>query len=119
MKKLVLTIILAALLVCSAQAGTMYRVRFGYFPDKIRLAFDFDSSVSYFLEEAKEKIIIHLPKTQASYDIQNYIEVNDYIVRYIEVEKEEDGLKISVPLSEPVPYNVFALATTSSMLPTM
>lgn len=57
----------------------------------------------------KEKLVIHLPKTEASPDIQNYIEVSDLIVRYLEVEKEEDGLKVSIPLMETIPYNVFAL----------
>ena len=92
-----------------AQAGKLYRIRFGYYPEKIRVVLDFDSAFSYQLEEAKEKVIVHLPQTEATADIENYVEINDVSLRYLEVEKEGEGLKITIPLREPIPYNVFYL----------
>ncbi|MGB9612753.1 MAG: phosphodiester glycosidase family protein [Candidatus Margulisiibacteriota bacterium] len=112
MKKLLILILLSAyclVLSKDAQAGKLYRIRFGYYPEKIRVVFDFDAAFTYQLEEAKEKIIIHLPKTEASSNIENYIEISDMIVRYLEVEKEGDGLKVTIPLREPIPYNIFYL----------
>jgi len=99
------------LLALAAPAGAeqLTRVRLGYFPDKIRIVLDFDATFTYSLDESKEKIVINLPKVEASGDIQNYIEVSDLIVRYLEVERESDGLKISIPLTEPIPYNIFYL----------
>jgi hypothetical protein len=91
-------------------AAKLYKVRFGYYPEKIRAALDFDDAFTYRLEESREKIVIHLPKVEASPDIQNYIELSDLIVRYFEVEKEDDGLKVTIPLSEPIPYNLFSLS---------
>jgi exopolysaccharide biosynthesis protein len=102
----------ALLLACLASPGSAVKlenVRLGSYPEKIRVTFDFDDFFSYQLEESREKIIIHLPKAEASGDIQNYIEISDLIISYLQVEREDGGLKISVPLSEPIPYSVFAL----------
>lgn len=100
---------LIILLTASAQAAKLNKIRFGYYPEKIRAVLDFDSAFTYTPEESKEKVVIHLPKAEASSDIQNYEELSDLIVRYFEVEKEDDGLKITVPLREPIPYNIFSL----------
>ena len=97
------------ILTLSAQATTLNKVRFSYYPEKIRAVLDFDESFTYNTVESKDKIIINLPKTGAAPEIQNYIEISDIIVRYLEVEKEDDGLKVSIPLAEPIPYNIFCL----------
>ena len=109
MKKLFIIISVLVLLTVCSHASKLYRIRFGYYPDKIRAALDFDDSFTYSLEESKDRIIIRLPKTEASADINNYVELSDLIVRYFEVEKEDDGLKVTIPLGEPIPYNIFAL----------
>jgi len=104
---------LTVFLLLLAQAGSavkLYKIRFGNYPDKIRAAFDFDSAFTYTADEAKDKIVLHLPKVEASADIQSYVEVGDMIVRYFEVEKEESGLKVTIPLTEPIPYNIFYLS---------
>ena len=75
----------------------------------MRAVFDFDGPFVYQLDESKEKIIIHLPLAEADAAIQSYIDVGDVSVRYFEVEKESDGLKVTVPLQQPVPYNIFEL----------
>ncbi|MDD4179985.1 MAG: phosphodiester glycosidase family protein, partial [Candidatus Margulisbacteria bacterium] len=99
----------AFLLATQCHAGKLNRIRFGYYPEKIRIVLDLDGPFNYKVDEAKEKIVIHLAKTEASPDIQNYVELSDMIVRYLEVEKEDDGLKLSIPLTEPIPYNIFNL----------
>jgi hypothetical protein len=109
MKRFHLPALLLILLISCAGATTLNRIRFGYYPEKIRAALDFDGSFIYSLDESKQKIVIHLPKTDAAPEISNYIELSDLIVRYFEVEKEDDGLKVSIPLSEPIPYNIFSL----------
>lgn len=109
MKKSILLLLVFFCLAAGANAATLYRIRFGYYPEKIRIVMDFDSAFSYNLDESREKIILHLPGAEAGSDIQNWLEVSDLIVRYVEVEKEDSGLKVTIPLAEPVPYNVFAL----------
>jgi exopolysaccharide biosynthesis protein len=101
-----------------ADASTLYRVRFGHYPDKIRAVFDFNGAFTYQTDKSKpasrqagEKIIIHLKKTTAGPDIQNYVELNDLAVRYFEIQKEGEDLKVTVPLAEPVDYNIFPLNT--------
>ena len=66
-----------------ADASTrLYRIRFGLFPDKLRTVFDFDGPFTYYADELKQKIVIHLKKIEASPDISNYVELNDLIVRF-------------------------------------
>lgn len=110
--KRILSLIIAFVACASlslAQAERLDKIRLGYYPDRIRAVFDFNSIFSYAPEESKEKIILHFPNAEASRDIPSYVEVNDVIIRYFEVEREGNGLKISIPLGEPIPYNIFAL----------
>ncbi|MFC1540520.1 phosphodiester glycosidase family protein [Candidatus Margulisiibacteriota bacterium] len=107
--------IFAIVLLCSLLGGaayastTLYRVRFGLFPDKLRTAFDFDGAFTYYADEGKQKIVIHLKDIKASPDISNYIDINDLIVRYLEIERVGEDLQITIPLGEPIKYNVFYL----------
>ncbi|MBN3032565.1 MAG: phosphodiester glycosidase family protein [Candidatus Saganbacteria bacterium] len=109
MKKIIAASLLCLTLAAAGQATKLANIRLGYYPDKLRAVFDFDSSCYYMLEESREKIIIHLPSTAASAEIQNYVEVRDLVVRYFEIEKEGEGLAVTIPLAEPVPYNIYTL----------
>ncbi len=110
MKKYYILILLGCLLwSAGADAVTLSKVRIGSYPDKMRAVFDFDGRFIYQLDESKEKIIIHLPLCEACSDIQSYIDIGDVTVRYFEVEKESDGLKVTIPLQQPVPYNVYQM----------
>ena len=93
----------------TANATILYRVRFGNYPDKIRTVFDFDSGFSYEADEGKDKIVLRLKDTEASSEIKNYIELNDLIVRYLQIEKQGDDLIATIPLTEPLEYNIFYL----------
>jgi exopolysaccharide biosynthesis protein len=108
-KKIAVLVSLLIFLAINVRAETISRIRIGSYPEKIRLVFDFDGTFSYQLEESKEKIIIFFPGATALPEIQNYVELNDIIVRYLEVERADNGLKVTIPLSEPVPYNIFSL----------
>jgi hypothetical protein len=116
MKKSIPILLLLLLLVGSADAAKLNRIRFGYFPEKIRVVLDFDDNFNYTLEESKEKVTIHLSKVEAASEISNYIELSDVIIHYLEVERENDGLKITIPLGEPLPYNIFALNDPSRLV---
>jgi exopolysaccharide biosynthesis protein len=113
---------LTALVLCCAGllspawSLTLQKIRFGYYPDKIRAALDFDGPFTYTLDESRERIIINLPQTEAAPEISNYIESSDLIVRYFEIEKIDDGLKVTVPLSEPVPYSVYTLSDPARLV---
>jgi exopolysaccharide biosynthesis protein len=110
MKKIILVSLLLLLaFAVEGQTTRLVKIRFGSFPDKMRAVLDFDGTFLYALDESKEKIIVHLPDAEAAPEIQTYIDVGDMLVRYFEVEKEAGGLKITIPLSQPVPYNVFQL----------
>lgn len=97
-------------LATAVKAVTLTHIRFGSYPERIRAAFDFDGEFKYTLEESKEKIIVNLLNIEASSEIQNFIEINDFSLRYLEVEREDYGLKVTIPLAEPVPYNIFSLS---------
>jgi hypothetical protein len=94
----------------NSSAATLYRVRFGYYPEKIRIVFDFNLPFDYqATTESAQKIIIHFPFADASADIQNYTEINDLIIQYLAVEKNDADLKVSIPLAEPIKYTISAL----------
>jgi len=110
MKKYFVTLLLLIILIGCAQASILYRIRFSHYPDKIRIVFDFDGSFTYDTIESKEEIAIFLRGIEAGPDIGNYFDINDMVVKYLSVEKQDDGsLKITIPLSEQVKYNVFYL----------
>jgi exopolysaccharide biosynthesis protein len=115
-KTIIVSLLLILSLAVEGQAVKLSKVRFGSFPDKMRAVFDFDGPFAYALDESKEKIIIHLQGAEAAPEIQTYIDLGDVIVRYFEVEKEDEGLKITIPLSQPVPYNVFQLNDPSRLV---
>ena len=109
MKKILVAILLLSVLAALASASTLYRIRFGYYPDKIRTVLDFDGAFTYESDETKKKIVLRLKQTKASQEIQNYVELDDVIIRYLEVEKDGQDLIVTIPLAEPVEYNVFYL----------
>jgi exopolysaccharide biosynthesis protein len=100
-----LTFVIAA----SAAATSLYRVRFASYPEKIRLVFDFGEGFSYETDESREKIVIRLKDTEAGPEIQNFHELNDLIVRYLQIEKDGEDLIATIPLTEPLEYNIFYL----------
>ncbi|MEA3493947.1 MAG: phosphodiester glycosidase family protein [Candidatus Margulisiibacteriota bacterium] len=93
----------------SVNAATLYRVRFGHYPDKIRAVFDFDDGFTYESEESKDKIVLRFKDIDAGKQIESYVELNDLIVRYFEIERDGEDLKVTIPLSEPIEYNIFYL----------
>ncbi len=101
--------VIISLLAGSASAAVLSRIRFASFPDKIRAVLDFDGSFSYETQESKEAITLILKQTEASPEIPNFVEANDLIVRYFEVEKEGNDLLVKVPLNAPIEYNIFSL----------
>ncbi|MEE8637979.1 MAG: phosphodiester glycosidase family protein [Candidatus Margulisiibacteriota bacterium] len=110
MKRITLSLILFFCTVClAADASTLYRVRFAYYPEKIRAVFDFDGGFTYQTDESKEKIIIFLKKIEAGPEIPNYVELNDLIVKYFKIEKMDEDLKVTIPLGESIEYNIFYL----------
>lgn len=84
-------------------------MRFGHYPEKIRAVFDFDEGFTYDSEESKDKIILRFKDIDAGDQIENYVELNDLIVRYFEIERDGADLKVTIPLSEPIEYNIFYL----------
>jgi len=92
-----------------AHASTLYRIRFAYHPEKIRVVFDFDGAFTYLTRELKDRIDIRFKKAEASPAIHNYVELDDLIVRYFAIEREGEDIKVSIPLGEPIEYNIFYL----------
>ena len=110
MKRITISLILFFLTLCLVvHASTLYRIRFAHYPDKIRAVFDFDGAFTYQTDESKEKIILFLRGIEANSEIPKYVELNDLIVRYFEIEKINEDLRVTIPLNEPVEYNIFYL----------
>ncbi|MBI5400039.1 phosphodiester glycosidase family protein [Candidatus Saganbacteria bacterium] len=93
----------------TAQAATLNQIRVGQYPEKIRVVFDFDSMIDYESDEQPTKIILRLKSAAAGPAIKNYLDVNDLVLLYIEVEKDANDLKIVIPLSQAAKYSVFAI----------
>lgn len=111
MKKFILLCLLLLAGWQLADASSLYRVRFASYPEKIRAVFDFNGAFSYAVKEAtQEKIILLLKNCSATADISNYVEANDLIVRYFEIEKQGADLLVSIPLGEPIDYQLFYLS---------
>jgi hypothetical protein len=109
MKKTILLLFILPVLAGMSSAVLLSHVRFGYYPEKIRLAFDFDALPIYETIENKEKITLCLKNTEASAEIQSYVELNDLVVQHIAIEKDGDDLRVSIPLQEPIDCNIFSL----------
>ncbi|OGB87534.1 4-hydroxy-3-methylbut-2-enyl diphosphate reductase [candidate division WOR-1 bacterium RIFCSPLOWO2_02_FULL_46_20] len=107
-KALAIIILLCALL-GRAQASVLQHVRYGDYKDKLRAVFDFDGSFGYETEGTKDKIVISLKDVDAAANIENYIELNDLVVRHFEIQKETNGLKVTIPLLASIEYTVFPL----------
>jgi Phosphodiester glycosidase len=107
--KVIIFIICTLLLSGVSLATTLYRVRFAHYPEKIRAVLDFDGAFSYESEELKDKITLRLREIDAGNQIENYVELNDLIVRHFEIEREGKDLLVHIPLSEPIEYNIFYL----------
>jgi len=92
-------------------ASSLYRIRFASYPEKIRAVFDFNGAFTYEVKEAsQEKIILRLKDCNATTDIPNYVEANDLVVRYFEIQKEGNDLLVSIPLGEPIGYKFLYLS---------
>ncbi|MFH1825906.1 MAG: phosphodiester glycosidase family protein [bacterium] len=111
MKKIGLITLTVLLLAGYAQASTLHHIRFADYPEKIRVVFDFDGEFTYNTQESRDKIELYFPQVEAGPAIPSNLEVNDLIIRYIAAEKEGEDLKVTIPLVEPVDYNIFSLAT--------
>jgi exopolysaccharide biosynthesis protein len=109
MRKIAAIFFILCFLAGIGHASTLYRVRFGHYPEKMRAVFDFDGAFSYETQESKEKIILRFRKAEAGNQIENYVELNDLIVRYFEIQKEGRDLLVTIPLTEPIEYNIFYL----------
>jgi exopolysaccharide biosynthesis protein len=107
--KTLFILLLICLLGKAPFASTLSQIRFGYYPEKIRAVFDFEDSFVYETQESEEKIVVLFKNTQASPEIQSFIELNDLVVRHIEIEKTGQDLKVTIPLSEPIRNEIFEL----------
>lgn len=109
MKKTILGLIGLCLIAGIASASNLYKVRFGAYPEFIRVVLDFDGAFTYDVIGSQQKINLTFKQTSATSQIQNYVELNDLIVRYLEIERDENNLKVGIPLAEPIKYNIFYL----------
>lgn len=111
MKKLLFIFVLFVAGCQLVEASSLYRIRFASYPEKIRAVFDFNGAFSFEIKEAtQERITLRLKNCAATADIPNYVEANDLIVRYFEIEKEGNDLIVSIPLREPIEYKFYYLS---------
>jgi len=116
MKRNSVIVFLIILLSLPAWGATLTKVRFGYYPEKIRVVLDLDQKIDYQAETSSDKIEIILPNSEAGLGINSYYDVNDVVIRYIQVERKGSDLKVTIPMLEPVTSQVFSLATPDRII---
>lgn len=92
-------------------ANTLKKIRHHTYEEKLRIVFDLDSNINYEVKRDGRNLEVILPDCEAGEGMKNIYEINDWVIRYLEVKKINNDLRIKFPLKYTVDYNDFFLKT--------
>ena len=107
-----IVIVLSFIFIGEGEAGSVKvtDVRFWTAPDHIRIVFDLSSRGEYkILEPSKPKIIEFEITSAKSVLSNNRIQIEDDLVKTVNLMDSKDGLKVRLELKEKAPFKIFFL----------
>ncbi|MBI5700294.1 phosphodiester glycosidase family protein [Candidatus Saganbacteria bacterium] len=117
---LVLTLIfcgLSSVPVSAFQAtATLEEVRVGMYPNLIRVVLDIDGPATFNYITSESELNINLLNVDRGQSVGDLLSVNDWVVQNIETKSSTDGVSVKIPLSYPVAYKVYPLASPSRIV---
>lgn len=116
MKRIILFLFILCLFISCAQAASLKDVRYSSYANRIRVVFDLDGQVFYTLSTKEGSINIRLIDTEAALGIDSIYEIEDWIVKYLKVQKDGEDLLIDVQLSYPVHFEIIPMAEPSRLV---
>jgi exopolysaccharide biosynthesis protein len=111
MKRIVVFLCLFLFFSIKTTADTLKEIRHHTYEEKLRIVFDLDSNIDYKIKKEEKSLEVILPDCKAKEGLKDIIEIDDWVVRYLEVKKINNDLKVKIPLKYPVDYKVFFLKT--------
>lgn len=99
-----------------AQATTLTDIRVGIYPQKIRVVFDFEGQAFYGVTTSEGAINLNLLSCEAGEKISSLNEINDWVIRQIEVSQNGPNLSARIPLDYPVSYRAYPLGSPSRLV---
>lgn len=110
-------IIFILLLLCSiAQAATLTDIRVASYPQKIRVVFDFEGQAFYGIVTSEGQFLMALVSCEVSPSLGYGVEVQDWVIRRIDIEQKDGNLLIKIPLSYPVGYQLYPLSSPNRLV---
>jgi exopolysaccharide biosynthesis protein len=100
----------------AVNSATLTSIRVASFPQKIRIVFDFEGQAYYGVVPSEEMLTLALVSCEVEAQIEKIVEVNDWVIRYMEVQKVGENLFIRIPLNYPVTYKIFPLGCPSRVV---
>jgi len=102
--------------VFSANAATLKKIRYKTYPFKIRVVFDLDGQTYYQVKKMDKGFTVRLFNCETENEEHRVYNVKDWVVRSLEVKKENKDIVVYFPLEYPVQYKVFPLGSPSRLV---
>ena len=97
-------------------SATLTNIRVASFPQKIRIVFDFEGQAYYGVVPSEGMLTLALLSCEAEAEIKKTVEVDDWVIRNMEVQKIGNNIIVKVPLDYPVSHNIFPLGDPSRLV---
>ena len=101
---------------CFANAATLTGIRSSAYPEKVRVVFDFDGQAYYGVVTTEGTLTIAFPSCEVSPKLTDNIEINDWVVKNVELKRSGDYVFASIPILYPVSFNLFPMGGPSRLV---
>jgi len=115
-KQIFAVLIITFFIAASAGASVLNDVRYSGYLSNVRVVLDLEGQVFYKVSTSENTVSVRLIETEAALGIDNIYDVEDWVIKYIQVRKEGQDLVIDIPLSYPVKYKILPLAEPSRLV---
>jgi len=100
----------------SASAVTLTNVRYSSYPDRVRVVFDFTGQAYYWVASSESALAISLLSCEASQNIKDRLDINDWVIGDIGLNRSGGNISVNIPLLYPISYNIFPLGSPSRLV---
>ncbi|OGC12827.1 hypothetical protein A2246_03780 [candidate division WOR-1 bacterium RIFOXYA2_FULL_37_7] len=95
---------------------TLEKIRFGQDNQKLRIVMDFSNLAYYNVATKEGELDIYLFNSKSADGLPDLLEINDFIAKYIKLEKYKEGLLLRIFLKNHTSYNIFSLEIPSRLV---